>query len=57
MFSQQLGIGDIFNGLMNAIILYKDYTNVFISSCHFTSDDPEVRNQTEKLNKFIKEHN
>lgn len=57
VFSNRLNRGDLFNGLINAVELYENNTKVFISSCNFLFDNEEVRNITERLNKYIQEKN
>jgi hypothetical protein len=53
IFSRSLGQGDLANGLMDAITLNKNKTNVFVSSCVFNNHSPQTSELTARLNKFI----
>lgn len=57
IFSRSLNRGDLFNGLVNAIILNKNKTNVFVSSCVFNDYSVQTEELTARLNKFIQEQN
>ena len=57
IFSRTLGQGDLSQGLMNSINLYKDRTKIFISSTIFRNDTKEEREITETLNSFIQKNN
>lgn len=57
VFSPWLKRGDLFLGLINAIILNKNKTNVFVSSCVFNNNSSHIQELTARLNKFIQDQN
>ena len=57
IFSNVQDRGDLIQGMINAIELYKEQTNVFISSVNFYIDDDEKRRLTRFLDKIIQEKN
>lgn len=56
IFSKELGIGDLFTGLINAIQLYKEKTKIFVSSVHYDLDNETTQRLTARLNQFIQEN-
>jgi len=55
IYSDSLEQGNIFNGVINAIEMYKNKTDVFISSCIFEHDNELTKELTARLDNYIQE--